>query len=361
MRLVYIHKSLNAKLAATSPNWQDREAANHWLTVDFATDGHPIFLEALLDAGVVDEIIVVIESARGAGVRNLGRLKCMVMPSVKLLKDILQPNDILYWRGGYHWWIETLDELKDYWHIYYGAGTPRAHWPQWDIILYEGTKSLLKRGKLYLPWNKPINSTLFSLSKDEQLSYDVCVGASKIFDIKQQFKTVDAVLEYRKMYGEELSCVMPGVYRRSTQTDRMYKMIETEGMKIAQPGYVDRSKLAQIFQRSRLMTHHASGLNDRCVLEAMACGTALLSLSDGGGRYPQWVKDARSIAKSSEPKPLAEAIRHTLQNLPSRESIAKAFAENNNIEDTVQSFARLFPLLTYPKDRDNALKMLQPV
>ena len=357
-RLVYIHKSLNARPASGDLSWLGQEAKSSWLTVDFATDGHPIFLEALLDAGVFDEIIVVIESARGAGKLQLGRLKCMVMPSVTLLKDILQPNDILYWRGGYRWWIETLDELKDYWHIYYGAGTPRAHWPQWDIVLYEGTSPLSKREKLYLPWQKPINTTLFSPAEEERLSYDVCIGASKIFDIKQQWRTVDAVLEYRKMYDKDLCCVMPGVYRRSTQTNRIYRMIETEGMKVALPGYVDRSKLAQIYQRSRLFTHHASGLNDRCVLEAMACGTPLLSLSDGGGRYPPWVKDTRFIAKGNEPKPLAEAIHQALHSLPTRESIAKAFAENNNIEDTVQYFARLIPLLTYPKDRNNALKML---
>jgi glycosyltransferase involved in cell wall biosynthesis len=354
-RLIYIHKSLNSKPGTDATKWLQNEAVNSWLTVDFATDGHPLLLEALLERGVVDEILVVIESARGAGLRDLGRLKCMVMPSVAILKDFLRPDDILYWRGGYRWWIEPLNDLKDYWHIYYSAGTPRGFWPQWDIILHEG-KLMSKRGKLYLPWNKPINTEVFKPSEDARLSYDICIGASKIFDLKQQWRTVDAVLEYKKKYGKDLCCVIPGAYRRSTQTDRMFKMIEAEGMKVALPGYVDRSKLAQIYQRSRIFAHHASGLNDRCVLESMACGVALLSISDGGGRYPQWVRDTRSVAKSNTPSDIADAIHQLLQTPTPRDLIAESVAKNNSIEETVQNFAWLIPLLTYPKDREKLIK-----
>ncbi len=349
MRLVYIHKSINAKLKWSGDVSQLR-TKNVWLTKDFATDGHPIFLEALLSKGVVDEILVVIESGVSPGALKIGNLDCLVLPNLKLWLHNLRPDDVLYWRGGYRWWWKLLEELPNHWHLYYGAGTPRGGWPQWDVILWEGKEAFEKRGKLYLPWNKPINTNIFKPVECER-PYDVCIGASRIFDIKQQFKTIDALLEYRKQYGEDLNCVMPGAVRRSTQTTRVLELIKKEGLKVHLPGWLSRTELSEVFNQSKLMTHHASGLNDRCVLEALACGLPLLSISEGGGRYPQWVKDVRLLAPASDPSQLAQTIHDFLKLIPNRETVYNAFNQHNNLSDTVDNLKKLFPLLTYPKDR----------
>jgi glycosyltransferase involved in cell wall biosynthesis len=322
-------------------NVLDRETKNPLMTVDFATDGHPIFLEALLEKDVVDEILVVIESARYPGTMKLGNLNCLVIPSLHSLLPLMRPSDVIYWRGGYRWWIEPLEKLKDHWHIYYGAGTPRGFWPQWDVILHEGKASFTKAGKLYIPWNKPINTGLFKFEECDS-PFDVMINASKIFDIKQQYKTIDAALAYRKRYGKDLSCVLPGVYRTSVETKRALQMAKAEKLSILQPGYVGREQLVELYHKSKIFTHHASGLNDRCVLEALSCGVALLSISEGSHRYPQWIKNVRALAPDSSPDILAQAIHHLLENLPDRKSVANIFIKNNGMETTVDNFTKLF-------------------
>jgi glycosyltransferase involved in cell wall biosynthesis len=350
MRMIYIHKSLNAKLEGWDGNVHNVETKNILATVDFATDGHLLFLEALLEENVFSEILVIIESARQPGRLKIGNINIIVIPAIKPYMKSFRKDDVLYWRGGYDWWWALLDKLPGNWHLYYGAGTPRAGWPQWDVILWEGEQSITKRGKLYIPWSKPVNTDIFNF-KPGNTPYDVMTSPSKIFDIKQQYKTIDAMKAYQKRYGKVLSVIMPGAYRSSRETSRVNRMIIAEKLPVYRPGYVPRDELAVLYNKTKLMTHHASGLNDRCVLEAMMCGVPLLSLSEGGGRYPKWVKTMRVLAKGADPDNLAQAIHHMLNNLPDREEAAKAAAKHNSITPTVESFKKLVPLLRQPKNR----------
>jgi glycosyltransferase involved in cell wall biosynthesis len=359
-RLVYFHKSLNAQLKGFDGNPPPVETQNPLMTVDFATDGHPIFLEALLEHNVFSEILVIIESARQPGTYKIGNIDCLVISSLRPFLASLRPSDILYWRGGYHWWYKLLDSLPDHWHMYYGAGTPRGSWPHWDIILTDSHElAFTKRGKLFIPWNKPINTNLFKYTKGyPSQPYDIMTAPSKIFDIKQQYRTIDAMKAYTKRYGKHLSVIMPGAYRASTQTSRMMKMIQSEKLPVYQPGWLSREDLAPYYHKTKIMTHHASGLNDRNVLEALACGVPLLSISEGGSRYPPWVKRIRALSESPNPDHVAQAIHSLLQDLPSREGIANAYLEHNSIEVGVKNLSRLIPLLEKhsPGERQKVIK-----
>lgn len=350
-RLIYVHKSLNAKLADQvdwNPKWK---AKNPLLTEDLATDGWPDFFEGLLERGIVDHITVAIESARGMGRKDIGNLECYVIPNLAVLYDMIKPGDIFFMRGAYKWWIPFVTELnrRKHWIVFYSAGTRRNFWPQWDVVLYEYSKKPQgARGKLYLPFNKPINNKLFQY-EEKPMYYDLCIGASKIYDTKQQWRFVDAALAYRKKYNKDIKCVMPGVIRQSKETMRMVEVIKDNKLHVDMPGYVTRPHLAKLFNMSRIFGHHCTGQNDRGPLEAMATGVPLLTLRDSGYCYAPWMtQDHQCCRIATRPESsvkLAEDIHKWLplaEGKALRQYIAKYTARNNDLEFTYEQFEKLF-------------------
>ncbi|MCK5317810.1 MAG: hypothetical protein KAJ55_07835 [Anaerolineales bacterium] len=347
-RLIYIHKSLQSKQVGGYTWDPERVCKNQLLTVDFATDGYVDFLEGLLERNIIDEAMVVIETNPHAGRFDIGNIECYCMPNLDVLHDYLRPDDVLLMRGGYKWWIPFVDRMnkEQRWLIFYSAGTRRSFWPQWDVVINDGVRPTVVRNKLYMPWNKPINNGLFQLKKGERI-YDVCIGASKIYDTKQQWKVVDAVLAYREKYGEDLRCILPGAVRRGVETFRMLDLIKSHKLSVKMPGYVSREALADIFNQSKIFAHQCTGQSDRGPLEAMSTGVPLYALSDSGHCYTKWMtqdKEICRVRKSADSTLMAAELRRWISMHSEERRMAVSFSANrhNNILFTYNQFAKLF-------------------
>lgn len=347
MRLIYVHKSLNSKQEGQY-NWDpERICRNDLLTVDFATDGYVDFLEGLLERNVIDEAMVVIETNPYSGRYDIGNIEAYAMPNLAILHDHLRPDDVLLMRGGYKWWIPFVTRMNEEqrWLVFYSAGTRRNFWPQWDVIINDGVRPTTVRGKLYMPWNKPINTKLFRLGKEKRI-YDICIGASKIYDTKQQWKVIDAVAAYKKRYGVNLNCVIPGCIRRGPETFRMKDVIRKQKLSVTFPGYVSREQLAKIFNQSKIFAHQCTGQADRGPMEAMSTGVPLYALSNNGC-YPPWMvqnKETCMVRSHPDDDVMARDLKLWLSKHSEERRKQVAFYANrhNNIEFTYKNFTKLF-------------------
>ncbi len=347
-RLIYVHKSLQSKQVGGYKWDPERVCKNELLTVDFATDGYVDFLEGLLERKIVDEVMVVIETNPYSGRFDIGNIECYCMPNLDVLHNYLRPDDVLLMRGGYKWWIPFVDRMnkEQRWLLFYSAGTRRSFWPQWDVIINDGVRPTAVRGKLYMPWNKPINTQLFQLKKVKRI-YDVCIGASKIYDTKQQWKVVDAVLAYREKYGEDLKCILPGAIRRGVETFRMLDLIKSHKLDVTMPGYVSREELADIFNQSKVFAHQCTGQSDRGPIEAMSTGVPLYALSDNGHCYTRWMiqnKEICLVRQSPDPGLMATDLRRWTRYHSEEQRMVVSFNANrhNSIFFTYNQFAKLF-------------------
>ena len=346
-RLIYIHKSLQSKQVGGYTWDPDRVCKNKLLTEDFATDGYVDFLEGLLERNIIDEAMVVIESNPYSGRYDIGNIECYGMPNLAILHDYLRPDDVLLMRGGYRWWIPFVDRMnkEQRWLIFYSAGTRRSFWPQWDVVINDAVRPTVVRNKLYVPWNKPINNKLFQLKKAKRV-FDICIGASKIYDTKQQWKVIDAVVAYKKKYGEDLNCIIPGCIRRGTETFRMKDVIRKQKLSVEMPGYVSRKALAGIFNQSKIFAHQCTGQSDRGPIEAMSTGVPLYALSNNGCYAPWMVQNKETCLVRSHPDldVMARDIKYwLLKHTEERRKQVSFYANrHNNIEFTYKNFTKLF-------------------
>ncbi len=369
MRLIYVHKSLHAR-PAWNAELPTQQTSNGLLVKDFATDGHPAFLEALISSGMVDEVLVIVESGISPGVCKIGNLNGLVLPNLDGLWPEIRHDDVFFMRGGYRWWIPFVEKLKKrgHWIIFYSAGTNRNTWPFWDVIMWDFIdEPLTKRGKLYLPYKKPI-SDVFRY-KQMPMEYDLCIGASNIYDSKQQWRFVEAVQAYEKMYNEKLKVIMPGGYRKSAISLKMMNKIHSGEYDI-EVGTFSRDRLAEIFNQTRLFCHHDNGQTSRGALEALACGVPMLSLYPGRHRYATWVHAVHLVAESPDnPEGLAQDIRAALYEFKDidkeehgdvhaeyREHVAETFQKHNNVGDMIGYLAPFFKLVDTKIDRATLVK-----
>lgn len=245
------------------------------------TEGYYWLLKRMVETGVVDSVDIVITSGGDEFSVSYegGLMNCHVLNGLHRLDDKfnIRVGDVVWCRGGWKAWAPHLQALarRGVWTMLYAANTGRQKWKWWHVILDDLRDGCVldALGRFHMYWRKPMNPGIFFPTNVDR-DYDVCIGASHVHDRKAQWKMVEVSLAYRRLFGADLRCVMPGLIQRGTQTNHIRSKVADNKMKIDLLGGVPRSKVAAVMNRSKLFVYMGGhGQNDRGPLEAMSCGT----------------------------------------------------------------------------------------
>ena len=351
MRVVFLYTS-NGRSASS---WdQSVESKNHFLSVHgLPTEGYFHMLKRLKDIGVIDDLIVFIESGRQPGSKVIDGIQCHVVPMIEYVEPFLQKGDVLFVRGGFRGWYDPFllkMEAQKRWLILYAANTGRQRWMLWNVVLSDlnTNHGFDKRQRAFLMFNKPISPSVFYPIEVER-DIDVCIGASKIHDKKAQWRVIDAVIEYQKIYQKNLKCILPGSMKyRGTQTPQIAPKINKHGLYVEMPGFVDRYELNKIYNRSKVYVYLGnSGENDRGPLEATSVGCP--TILGGTTRHAPFLRTAQHgiiVSKDpTNPAIVADEIHAILANHSEllRQFVASHFDQYNGFESVViPQMTRLF-------------------
>ena len=334
-------------------------------------EGYFYILKRMVEEKIVDEVLIFIESNKGPGYINYGnKITGHVMPDIADLKQYIRPDDIIYVRGGFKSWYDHLVNYKEqgHWMLLYAANTGREKWPLWSVVFNDltGNNKFDASGRFQFDFKKPINPNLFFPIKTTR-NYDVCIGASHIHDKKGQWRAVQALIEYKKIFNENLKCIMPGALRKGVETYKMLDILKNNIVNVTMPGMVSRSQLNKIYNRSKLFVHlGGGGQGDRGPLEALRCGTPVMI-----GNKTRHSKTVYQNAKACTVIPInasAEDIARILYyniatyNERARKYITNYFEETNGIETVIlPEMKKLFNIFrTYPLYNKEALMAVYP-
>jgi len=243
------------------------------------TEGYYWLLKRMLETGIVDEVSIIIDSGQKLNpVNYMSGLTGYVVPGIE--NTSVYNDDIVWVRGGWKAWFPFLNRLHDEgrWLLFYGANTGRERWPFWDVIFDDltGRDFVDGAGRIHLDFRKPTNPEIFRPMNIEP-KYDLCIGASHIHDKKGQWRGVQAAIAYKRIFGKNLKCVLPGAFRRGVKTNNIIADIRQHNLDIDLPGMVSRKKLVEILNSSKVFAHLGSGgQGDRGVMEAMRCGCPVM-------------------------------------------------------------------------------------
>ena len=278
MRVLYFFVSKGAAPYESKPAWNPKKFINDSdLMLNLQTEGTFYMLDKLQEMGVIDTLMIVIESSADPGKAVFGRHKGIVVPELSEMTQFLKEDDVLFIRGGWRgWWAWLNDQKGKHWLMNYAANTGRQRWNFWDVQFWdcEDVFVLDRLRRLWVTFRKPTHPGIF---KDMNLApvYDICIGASYIHTKKGQWRMVHILKEYRKMFGELPKCVMPGALRSAAGTQRIID--NSADLEIEMPGMLEREDLATVFNQSKIAVFlGTSGQNDRGPLEAMQCGCQLI-------------------------------------------------------------------------------------
>jgi hypothetical protein len=328
--------------------------------LDFWTEGYCSMLKRMLELGIVDDVVVIIESTRSIGKLSLGdNFEIHVVPDLGACwRDFCNGHTVFFVRSGYRSWFIPLSMMHEegYHIVFYRAASNRGPWLVWDTVLddlTDGPPCVDREGRMYLPFHKPMNEDLFFWEGDHR-QYDVCVGASHIHDKKGQWKAIDAALVYQQKYGENLRLVMPGRVTGGRKTREMIQKICDQQLPITFPGMVPRDVLRSIYSQSVCMTHWGgAGQNDRGPLEALCCGTPVMIQNL---RYhPPWMREESDAVKHSplddevfDTEMRADLIYDHLQTFAAidRAGVRAYYLQKNGMEQhTIPEMKKLFDFL----------------
>jgi glycosyltransferase involved in cell wall biosynthesis len=181
--------------------------------------------------------------------------------------------------------------------------------------------------------------------------YDVCIGASHIHDKKGQWQVIKAIAFYEEMFAKKLKCVMPGRITRGVHTNNILPDIEKYDLDVRLPGMIERTKVNEIYNISKLFVHMGGGgQNDRGPLEALRCGVpVLISNKRRHHRIVYQNPKASLIAmNSNDPRDIALDINNMLTYWKNnyQETISQYYEENNGVETVIlPRFKKLFSVI----------------
>lgn len=247
----------------------------------FKTEGYFWILKRMLETGVVKEVLVVIDSSQEMlPIKIMEGMTGISVQGIKNISGEVRQDDIIWVRGGWRGWFSFLEELKIRGNklLLYAANTGRERWGFWDIIFNDllGEEVIDATGRKHVDFRKPINPEIFYPYKTD-MKYDVCIGASRIHDKKGQWRTVKALTEYKKIFGVNLKCILPGNIINGVNTNNILSNIKENDLDIDVVGMVSRDKMNEIYNQSKIFIHLGSGgQGDRGVLEAMRCGCKVI-------------------------------------------------------------------------------------
>lgn len=320
-RVVYLYSSMSAEGDAPPKFKEEKFYASHPLITSFHTEGFYYLWKILVERKVIDEVLVVVDSAHGKGVHWwFDNYYAKVIPHLNGLErwGILRPDDIIFARGGFRPWppfLQRANESKK-WVLFYRAASNRLKWPYWDVVIEDLTARSYNFGdRLHYRFNKPISPEIFTFTPKEDRVYDVMFHASHIHDKKGQWKGVEAALAYRKKYGKDLHAIMPGGFYGGGKTRDMYQTIRNHHLDIKVPGMVQRTDLCRLMNQSKLYLHlGVAGQNDRGNLESMRCGCQQIIGNPQFHApfiYSNW---EMSVAiQDHSPEKVADVIHHMLE------------------------------------------------
>lgn len=345
--VVYLYMSQGSAPQSTNAHWDPNEPCAERYTKSMKSEGTFLMLVELLKNGVIDDLKVFYESARGPGKADWGYgITGHVCPSIKWVYQFVKPGAIIYVRGGFRGWYQFLTDHKNKnWLMCYNANTGRERWTFWDIILWDLTNTLQldRHGRLWYHYLKPVDESMFHYINQEPF-YDICIGASHIHDKKGQWRVIDALIQYKKMYGKTLKAIMPGYGNRGTQTSQIMTKIHDHQLDVTITGMLSRPDLNRtVFNRSRLgMFLGTHGQGDRGPLEALATGLPLII---GSKRYHSPNVYDETVARVPEDvnnsAEIAEIMHSFLRRLPHKQAVLKYYREHQGFKE------KCYPNLKY--------------
>ena len=283
MRLVFLYTSVSPNPVGSNSPWNPKEETKNFYAVNgngLLSEGYFYLLKKMLEEKIVDELIIFIESAKSPGSVVLEGIPCYVTPQIEYIEDFLREDDIIFARGGFRTWFPFLEKMKAQkrWLLLYAANTGRQRWKFWDVVFDDlsGKHSYDIHNRFFFDFKKPINEEVFE-PKDLKQIYDICIGASHIHEKKGQWKTVEAIIKYKELFGVTLKCIMPGRGNRGVNTNKIIKKVSDHHLDIYFPGMVSREEVCKIMNQSKLFVYlGGGGQNDRGPLEALRCGTPIM-------------------------------------------------------------------------------------
>jgi len=361
MRLIFLFTSYGAAPVGTKVPWSSGIPATNKFAAGeggFMSEGYFYLLKRMLESGIVDEVVVFIESNRGTGHCSFktkkGEIHCYVVPEIAYVDDFLRPDDIIWARGGFRGWWWWLNSKKNkHWLLLYAADTGRERWFFWDVIfndLNDGY-TLDRHGRFWMPFKKPMHEEIFKPLKLEQ-KYDLCIGSSHVHDKKAQWKIIDILIEYKKLYSTTPKSVLAGAFRRGAQTSNILNKVAANTLQVDIVGMLPRVKMNEIYNQSKLFIYLGyGGQNDRGPLESLRCGTPIIIASRN--RHAFFFNEDHKVVKvagdSEDFKEVARGIHHllhTTKDTPTREETAQFFEKHSGIETVIlPTTKRLFEVL----------------
>lgn len=326
------------------------------------TDGHYEFFRELVKRGYLERVRIILENYADRRSRCLHSDEQLEVWSVHDVPSevTLEPQEAVWVRGGWKSWIPWIDKhLPNHWFLFYAANSGRAAWSYWDVVLEDREESYAfpdKKGRLRWYFRKPVAPD-FRTDLTAKPKWDLCVGASHLYDRKQQFRTLPVCDAFRRLTGRDLRCVIPGCfYSHEVQTEAMKRRLRAgEYPNIHLPGMLHRADLADVFNRSRFFyAATCGGQGDRSALEAAACGCRLVS-ARRRVHAPYLTADERYAFVPSSPDATDEIAAFLARELekeePSREECAAYHERNGGLEACVTQVAPVLALLRdHPKE-----------
>jgi len=325
------------------------------LIKDFVSEGFCYMWSRMLDLGIVDDVEVVMESARFPGLYEFTpKFRFRVVPHINQFFKHIEPDDIIFVRGGFKSWFPCLQQWKkeQKWVLFYQAATNRGVWQFWDVVFNDlvSENGKDRYGRFHLAFKKPTHPSFFKPMEIPR-DFDICVGASHIHDKKGQWKVIRAIQAYERRYGKALNAVMPGRMYHGTSTNLMVEDIQAGKVsRLTMPGMVSRLEVGKILNRSKLFVHvGGAGQNDRGVLESMACGTPVM-LANTQYHAPFTFKTPLSFVtlNSLNPEALAVDIHNALEVCTEerRVEVKRYFEDESSVEAVIlPAMWRLFKFL----------------
>lgn len=261
-------------------------------------EGYFYLIQRMVETGIIDNALIVIESGQTKLINYQKGITGLITDAISRIDQYILPGDVVWCRGGWKAWYNTLKKLRDagHWLVIYAANTGREKWPIWDVVFDDltGLNFIDDQGRLHFDFRKPLNPCLFYPYGDIKENYDLCIGSSNIHDRKGQWRAIEVMVAYKEMFGAGLKAVMPGSLRGGVNTEKMLKSIDAYGLDVTMPGELTRSELRKVYNQSKMFIHLGShGQGDRGPMEAMRCGCFLII---GYPKYhAPWVTSDRGV------------------------------------------------------------------
>lgn len=352
MRLVYLYSSRGSR---NHTNWDPKAISKSSMAIQYTTDGYAYVANRLIEDGVIDEALAFVETGKYFGNRKINdKHHVYAIPYITCVSSMLQPGDVLFIRGGWkHWDAPLRGWHNKHWMIYYGAGTPRNHWPYWQAVFNDFIdKPVVGKRSIHptFPFTKPIHYGVFKPLQCPK-EYDVLLNSCfHIYDKKGQYLAINAAVEYKRLFGKDLTIAMPGGIYRNTYTSQIASIIKNNNLKVYQPGVIPREDLSTLINKCKLYVHIGYGeQNARSALEAMRCGLPLYIASPH--LWPAFVganPDVTRLCKTpTDPTQVAKDVHQLLLDIDQGfgASASTYFEKYNSPEITVKQFRQILAVM----------------